>query len=285
MFGYIRADDPYLYKKDDVLYQAAYCGLCAEIGRLCGQAARLGLTYDVAFLSILLHNLANEDIKIEKRHCIAHPFRRKNIAVSDRVTRQMAALNTVLCYYKGLDDLADTGKKSLKYSLFSRGYRRAANEYPEIARLAEKCYRDLNAIEKEKCPSVDMAADAFSCLARDISVAVLGEKADENSGKCFYHLGKWIYLTDAADDFDKDVKTGNYNVFACAYPDCKSGEELLKKHGEEVFQIFNSVFYHLKQGLDGARFYFNKDLVENVLIRGIPAATDRVMKKYLDKKE
>ena len=27
----------------------------------------------------------------------------------------------------------------------------------------------------------------------------------------FYHLGRWIYLTDAADDLKKDWKSGSYN--------------------------------------------------------------------------
>ena len=26
-----------------------------------------------------------------------------------------------------------------------------------------------------------------------------------------YHLGRWIYLVDAADDLKKDVKNGSYN--------------------------------------------------------------------------
>jgi hypothetical protein len=32
VFGYIRPDEPYLYKKDEVLYNAVYCGLCKSIG-------------------------------------------------------------------------------------------------------------------------------------------------------------------------------------------------------------------------------------------------------------
>lgn len=32
-----------------------------------------------------------------------------------------------------------------------------------------------------------------------------------------YHLGRWIYLTDAADDLKKDVKSGCYNPLALRY--------------------------------------------------------------------
>ena len=69
MFGYVRYDMPNLYIKDLVLYQSLYCGLCKGIGKACGQAARLGLSYDVAFLSALLHNMTGTDVKIEKQNC------------------------------------------------------------------------------------------------------------------------------------------------------------------------------------------------------------------------
>ena len=56
MFGYVRTDTPYLYIKDDRLYRAMYCGVCKGIAEVCGQSARMGLSYDVTFFSVLLHN-------------------------------------------------------------------------------------------------------------------------------------------------------------------------------------------------------------------------------------
>ena len=67
MFGYVRYDIPNLYIKDFMLYKAMYCGLCKGIGASCGQMARVGLTYDVTFLSIILHNMTGVDIRVEKQ--------------------------------------------------------------------------------------------------------------------------------------------------------------------------------------------------------------------------
>ena len=67
MFGYIRPDIPYMYVKDGVLYKALYCGLCKSIGGSCGQRARMGLSYDMTFLSAILHNMMHCDVKIEKK--------------------------------------------------------------------------------------------------------------------------------------------------------------------------------------------------------------------------
>lgn len=63
MFGYISPDRPYLFIKDETLYKALYCGVCKSIGAECGQMARSALTYDMAFMSALLHNIRGDDVK------------------------------------------------------------------------------------------------------------------------------------------------------------------------------------------------------------------------------
>ena len=43
-----------------------------------------------------------------------------------------------------------------------------------------------------------------------------------------------------------------------------------------MFFMFNQ-----QEKYDNIKFYFNKDLIDNVLMRGIPKKTDEVIKKYL----
>lgn len=281
MFGYIRTDEPYLYKKDEVLYGAMYCGLCKAIGKTCGQSARVGLTYDVAFLSVLLHNILGVDVKISKERCIAHPVKKRKIASVDELTETLACINTVLCYYKAVDDVVDDGKGRVKKSLFKKGFRRALAKCPAVNELVKKCYDTLSEYERNSIASPDMVADPFAVLTRDLSRLVLKESSTEHTDKLFYYLGKWIYLIDALDDFDKDKKKSSYNVFACSYPNIASGKELVDEYKQEIFPLFNSTFWNLKQGFECVEFFFNKDLIENVLIRGIPKKTDEVVKKYL----
>ena len=107
MFGYVRTDTPYLFIKDDNLYRAMYCGVCKGIAEVCGHTARIGLSYDITFLSVILHNLLGQDITIEKGHCLTHCIRSRQMANVDELTRQLGALNTVLAYYKYTDDIED----------------------------------------------------------------------------------------------------------------------------------------------------------------------------------
>ena len=89
MFGYVRTDTPYLYMKDMDLYRAMYCGVCKGIGASSGTLCRMGLSYDVTFLSVLLHNILALDVKIEKQHCLTHCIRVKNMAEVDELTKQL----------------------------------------------------------------------------------------------------------------------------------------------------------------------------------------------------
>ena len=86
-----------------------------------------------------------------------------------------------------------------------------------------------------------------------------------------------MYLIDALDDYDKDKKKRRYNPFALAYG-AESKETLLKEHGEDIAFLFDTLFYGLREDLANIKFYFNRDLTDNVLLRGIPIETGRVMR-------
>lgn len=275
MFGYIQPDIPYLYMKDSALYKALYCGLCKSIGASCGQRARMGLSYDMTFLSALLHNIMNTDVKVEKHHCVLHPIIKRPIAEDDEITRAIACLNTVLTYYKLTDDIEDEKKGRVTRLFFKKGYKKAKKIHPISAGIIKKHMESLRALEKSNCASADMAADPFGLMIADLSDYLLKDFKTEKTRGLFYGIGKWVYLIDALDDYDKDVKKGNYNPFYAAYGS-PTKEEMLRGNGEELDFIFKSVFAENAENLAGIKFYFNHDLTDNIILRGLPAATKRV---------
>lgn len=278
MFGYVQYDKPYLYIKDFELYQSMYCGVCKGIGETCGQVARLGLSYDAAFLSVLFHNLKGVDVTVEKQACLKKFGARKPMAAVDELTRAVSCLNTVLLYYKLTDDIADEKKGGFRRKVFTRAFRRAKKLYPRIVEIVEENMRLQDEREKAACDSVDIAADATANMLADLSDYLLEEKATADTRGLFYDLGKWIYLIDAADDYDKDVKRGNYNPFYLAYG-AADKESLLKSNGEELRFLFNTLFFDMRERMAGIQFYFNRDLTDNVLLRGLPLKTETVVFK------
>lgn len=265
-----------MYVKDGVLYKALYCGLCKSIGGCCGQRARMALSYDMTFLSALLHNIMGTDVKIEKQHCILHPVSKRPVACDDDVTRAVVCLNTVLTYYKLTDDVEDEGKGKAARSLFRKGYKKACALHPAFAEIAKKHMAALSALEKENCSSVDRAADPFAQMIADLSDACLKEYATAHTRALLYGIGKWVYLADALDDFDKDVRKKNYNPFRAAYGG-NSRKEMLEKGGEEVDFIFRSIYAENREHLSQIRFHFNHDLTDNIVLRGLPAAVRRIL--------
>ena len=276
MFGYIQPDIPHMYVKDGVLYKALYCGLCKSLGGCCGQRARMALSYDMTFLSALLHNLTGTDVRIEKRRCFLHPFVRRPVAADDEITRKVACLNAALAYSKAGDDVEDENKGRFTRAWLRGGARRAQKLFPQTCALIGPHMQALHRLEKENCGSLDRAADPFALLVADISDDCLGSCATEDSRALCYGIGKWVYLIDALDDYDKDVKKGNYNPFAAAFGEADRAA-MLQKNGEEVRFVFRSVFAENAERLSKLRFHFNHDLTDNIILRGLPAATRRVL--------
>ena len=276
MFGYVRTDTPYLFIKDDTLYKAMYCGLCKGIGECCGQAARMGLSYDVTFLSVILHNIAGQDVKIEKSHCLTHCIRARQMADVDEMAKQLGAFNTILVYYKYTDDIADGDKGKGKRWWFSSGYKRAKKAYPEIENIVRECMAEQQKTEAEKTDSLDRAADASARLIAKVCDYILGEKRTDYTYRLFYSVGKWIYLIDALDDYDKDVKKGAYNPFVLAYNE-GGRVALIENHKDEITFVFHSLFYDIRECLSNITFHFNRDLSDNILLRGLPMITKKIM--------
>ena len=57
MFGFVMADIKELTHEQQKRYNSIYCGICRRMRLRSGGAARLGLSYDVTFLAMLLMSL------------------------------------------------------------------------------------------------------------------------------------------------------------------------------------------------------------------------------------
>ena len=105
MFGYVKTDFPNMYMKDNLLYKSMYCGLCKGIAKTVGQKARFLLSYDLTFLSVFVHNVCGQDVKINKERCILHQIVKRPIATPDDITNRIGALNVIMAYHKLNDDV------------------------------------------------------------------------------------------------------------------------------------------------------------------------------------
>lgn len=277
MFGYVKTDFPNMYVKDVTLYKAMYCGLCKSIGKVCGQRGRMVLNYDLTFLSVLLHNVMGNDVTIEKQHCIIHHVRKRPIAVPDELSERIGALNVILARYKLNDDVHDDGKGKLTRAFLAKAYRKAKKKEPELDRIVCECYKDLTEYEKTGGDSIDISADPFGRMMTETVKILAGEYVSEELLDLAYNLGKWIYLIDAIDDFDKDKKRKSFNVFANAHPEINTKSEFIEKNKLELTNIFGNILFDVSNSAKALNYKFNHDLTDNVLLMGLRLQTKNIL--------
>lgn len=194
-------------------FQGAYCGLCHTLGYHYGLAGRMILNYDMTFLAMLL---SEGQGTLCHRRCALHPVKGRCCACDDTAFDTAAHCSIVLTWWQIQDGIQDHGFfGSLKYrfaALFlRRAYKKARKFLPDFDRQTQEHLQALASLEAEKCPSIDAVADTFAQLVAGAAMEVEGDTHRRVLSQLFYHLGRWIYLVDAADDLEKDYRSGSYN--------------------------------------------------------------------------
>ena len=213
MFGYVNANWKELTKEQQHRYQAAYCGICRRIREQSGNLSRLTLSYDMAFLGLLLMSLYEPEEVSGENACALHPIRKRPWVDSPYI-RYAADMNVALAYYNLLDDWQDDKRYTAKAMAQHLGKRYPTIEerYPRQCAAIARCIQMLSRLERENCPSPDETANCFGELMGELFVYQedIWSPALRQMGMA---LGRFIYLLDAAVDYDKDKRKGKYNPY------------------------------------------------------------------------
>ena len=260
MFGYVTANWKELTKEQRDRYGSIYCGICRGIKDNCGTAARITLSYDMAFLSALLMSLYEPEERTGKNACLVHPIHHRPW-VDNELIRYGADMNVALGYYNALDDWNDDGKKSAKLlaDVLKKDLPAIEDRYPRQCGAIKDCIGRLSRLEKENCPNPDEPAACFGELMGELLVYQedLWAPTLRQMGNA---LGRFVYLLDAALDYEKDLKKGKYNPFVAMGlgKDWQRWEEYL------VMTMGRCTAYFEKLPL-----VQDKDLLDNILYSGV----------------
>lgn len=221
MFGYVRAYPNELLVKEYEFYRATYCGICRSMKKHTGILSNVVHSYDSVFMALVRMLFIDEsEIRAGKRRCIAHPAKPRVILKDNKAIEYTARAFATLTYFKLADDMMDERlikriAVSTLYPVFSHAKRKGGlKELSEI--MADRLTR-INVLEKQGCPSADVVADLFGELLGEVFSAGLDGNDRLVSYEVGRHLGRFIYLADAADDYEKDRKSGSYNPYVLLY--------------------------------------------------------------------
>ena len=272
MFGYIRPYRPTLLVADDGFYRAVYCGLCRRMKALTGRLSTASLSYDLVTLALVRMLYDEQDaVRLSTCRCIAHPFRRRQIVSDSPGLDYAARVSAVLAYHKLKDDIADTSSfarfgRTLISPVFSHAEKKA--DLSDLSAKAEACLTELTQVERERTASIDIPAAIFGRLLGDVfaygtegSDALVLRTLGES-------LGRFIYCSDAAEDYEDDRKSGSYNPYVLLYPDGMTPD--IKK------SIHTALLFALKTGegamnlLPYGTHHTVRRLLENTFYEGLP---------------
>lgn len=213
MFGYVNINKPELKVKDFYKYKAYYCGLCRTLRKKYGQFGQMTLSYDMTFLVLLLTSLYESDTTVAHSRCIVHPVKRQNI-ISNEITEYVADMNIALTYHHLMDDWQDdksiaglTGTQVLKgyYKKICKKYKKQCEGISEALNRLQEC-------EKNEVTDIDQVSRCFGDLMAEL-FAYREDMWEEKLRRLGFYLGKFIYILDAYDDIEKDIKHKSYNPF------------------------------------------------------------------------
>lgn len=270
MFGLVTASVKELRPEQRRRYNSIYCGICRAIREQHSQLCRLGLSYDMAFLALLLMSMYEPEEQEGSGACLLHPIKKKPW-VDNECIRYAADMNVALAYYKALDDWSDDRKPSAKLAqgIFGKNLADIEARWPEQCAAIARCIEALRQLEQENCPNPDEGANTFGQLMG----ALFAWKQDRWTPLLRllgHYLGRYIYLADAAIDYDGDVKKGKYNPFHAM-----GGEADLCRWEE-----------HLVQAMAGCTDTYeklplvqDKGILDNILYSGVWLNYRRAQKK------
>ena len=211
MFGYVTVNQEELKIRDYKRYRSFYCGLCESLRKRYGIRGQLILPYDMVFVDMLLNGVYETPLTEADRFCITHPLKKQHMLYNE-ITDYCADMGLLLAYYKFRDDVEDdrSPKARAAARLIRKSARKAEAAWPRQAEAAETYVRRLRETEQSGTYDLDETAGFTGTALAEIFVMKEDLWSDFLRG-CGFYLGKYVYLLDAYEDLEKDLKKGRYN--------------------------------------------------------------------------
>ena len=282
MLGYVRAFKPELKLRDYEIYRGVYCSLCKALGRRYSPLAQLFLSYDFALAALLRLAAADDGCAFSQSRCPYRPAKKCLRCEQTAVFDACADALIITVYYKVIDDLHDPGFLSrlaaaLLLPLVCLMHRKAAKAAPAAERAVAEAMRKQSVTERTGKAGVDAAADA-SGQALGALVSLDAPQAKQPALRTLgYMIGRFVYILDAADDLERDRKTGGFNPFADAQTDSPAARKAFAARVRGMLNLTQSAALDALDALQAPRF---GEILENIILDGLDQSAARVLARY-----
>lgn len=281
MFGYVRPCKPQLRVCEYETYKAVYCGLCKQLGRQYGPFSRLTLSYDFTFLALLQMSLSKEPPSFAPHRCMLNPLKKSPCCDDCEALTFSAGSAMILGYYKVLDNYQDGDLKKRVLSLIcmpfaKHAYKGAADRHPQVAQIAYETISRQSALESERCDSVDQACEPTAQALSGIC-ALLDSGQSRVLERFGYLLGRYIYMADALDDLEEDLRQHSYNPFLLRDAITDGSPEALSRVRENARGSLYLTMGELARAYSLLELHAFSPILDNIINLGLHDAVGRIL--------
>ena len=271
MFGYIVINQSEMKFREYDVYRSYYCGLCQSLKERYGVLGQFSLNYDMTFILMLLTGLYEPKEQENQCRCVAHPLE-KHATRRNLFTDYVADMTVLFACYKAEDDWEDENSlRGLAYShLLERKIHKKPLLYGEKVKNIALAMQDFADAEKQGKADIDTMAGLFGKVMAQI-VSCREDEWKNNLERLGFFLGKFIYLLDAYEDVEQDIKKGTYNPLKKRY--AEPGFE------EECRQILTMMMSECCKEFEQLPILQNVDILRNILYSGVWCRYEIVRKK------
>ena len=274
MFGYVKLSAD-ATKGEKGIFQTFMCGVCLATKDY-SQKARTAVGNDITFLNVLFHSVLEQEVQVEKGRCVSHPITPRPLMKVDEICQKLATANVLLTYLSLADHAKDEGNfaKKIAKKAFQKDYEKACQRERLLAdKLSLECV-ELARLEEGEANSLDQVCHKSAQLLVHICHSVFGQDCNKFLQDLCYNVGKWVYLIDAADDFNIDLRKKAYNPFRQFY-----GEKLDAKALEEIEFLLNAVSNRAVMCLNDLNLTKYTCILNSIMYKTFREENQRVLKK------
>lgn len=134
---------------------------------------------------------------------------------------------------------------------------------------------ELGTREKMNETNVDVVAGLFGKIMQILFVP-FDDIYAKGLGRMGFYLGKFIYIMDAFDDVEEDVKNGRYNVFSNCYTD--------PDFETRIKDMLTMMMAECSDAFEMLPVVDNADILRNILYSGVWNSYERRVAKNLENK-
>ena len=258
-------------------YRGVYCGLCRAIGKRCGAACRLALSFEMTFMAMLLTSLYEPETAQDMRICPLHPFK-KRLMLANEAIDYCADMSALTAYYDLRDGWEDEKKVSrlAASELLKKASQRAGERWPRQREAIVSYVKKLHETEARDDQNLDAAANLTGEMLAELYV-MKDDVYARDLRELGFHLGKFIYLCDCYEDVERDVKKHNYNPLIA-----RSGEEEFAQRCE---QMLSSIMACAARAFERLPLIEDAEIMRNILYSGVWMRFEQATERRKAKKE